>query len=182
MTRVCVFCGSRDGASPAHRAAATATGQALAARGLDLVYGGSASGLMGAVADAVLEGGRAAIGVIPVRLAARQEFAHPRLTEVHHTASMAERKHLMFEKADAFLTLPGGFGTLDELFEALTATQLGLHRKPVGLLDVDGYFAPLLTWIERGLRDGFVPPHLAGALVVERDPHALVERLLRAGR
>lgn len=177
IQRVCVFCGSKLGASPVFREAATALGRALAGRGLGLVYGGAAQGLMGAVADAVLDGGGEAIGVIPHGLA-RQEFAHPRLTKAHFVGSMHERKALMESLSDAFIALPGGFGTMDELFEALTWAQLGLHDKPLGLVDTDGYYAPLVTWIRGALTQGFVPQAMEAALVVDPEPAALLDRLL----
>ncbi|MFZ5440982.1 MAG: TIGR00730 family Rossman fold protein [Myxococcota bacterium] len=177
LQRVCVFCGSKNGDSPRFREAATAMGTALAARGLDLVYGGAQHGLMGAVADAVLAGGRQIIGVVPRGLA-RDEFAHPELTEHLIVDSMPARKTLMGERADAFVALPGGFGTMDELFEVLTDRQLGLHRKPVGLLDVDGYYQPLLTWLAGGLQRGFIPGSMKDVLVVRDDANALVEALL----
>lgn len=177
MRRVCVFCGSKPGASPAFREAATGLGRALAGRGLGLVYGGAAHGLMGAVADAVLDGGGEAIGVIPHGLA-RHEFAHPRLTQVHFVGSMHERKALMESLCDGFIALAGGFGTLDELFEALTWAQLGLHDKPVGLVDTDGYYRPLVAWLDGALAQGFVPKAFERALVVDAEPAALLERLL----
>lgn len=178
MRRVCVFCGSRAGDSPRFREAASALGAALASRGLDLVYGGAQHGLMGAVADAVLAGGRQIIGVVPRGLA-REEFAHPELSEHLVVDTMAHRKALMAEKSDAFVVLPGGFGTMDELFEMLTGAQLKLHHKPIGLLDVDGYYAPLLEWIARGVQRGFIPGALKDELVVRDDANALVEALLR---
>ncbi|MEW6434590.1 MAG: TIGR00730 family Rossman fold protein [Myxococcota bacterium] len=174
---VCVFCGSKPGASPVFREAATALGQALARKGLGLVYGGAGQGLMGTVADAVLDGGGEAIGVIPHGLA-RQEFAHPRLTRAHFVDSMHERKALMESLSDAFIAMPGGFGTMDELFEALTWAQLGLHSKPIGLLDTAGYYAPLVAWIRAALAQGFVPQAMETALVVDPGPAALVDRLL----
>lgn len=178
LERVCVFCGSKNGDSPRFRQAATAFGAALAQRGLDLVYGGAQHGLMGAVADAVLAGGRKIIGVVPRGLA-REEFAHPELSEHLLVDSMPARKTLMAERADAFVALPGGFGTMDELFEVLTDRQLGLHHKPIGLLDVDGYYAPLLRWIDGGLQRGFIPGALKAELVVHDDPQALLDGLLR---
>lgn len=132
---------------------------------------------MGTVADVVLDGGGEAIGVIPHGLA-RQEFAHPRLTKAHFVGSMHERKALMESLSDAFIAMPGGFGTMDELFEALTWAQLGLHAKPIGLLDTDGYYAPLVTWIRGALAQGFVPQAMETALVVDPRPDALVDRLL----
>ncbi len=178
IRRVAVYCGSKTGNRPVYAEAARALGSALASRGLGLVYGGAAHGLMGSVADAVLEGGLTAVGVIPQGLA-RQEFAHPRLTEVHFVESMHQRKALMIDLADAFVALPGGFGTMDELFEVLTWAQVGLHAKPIGLLNVDGFYDPLLEWVRVSLREGFVPPVLSGVLVAERDPNALVDQLLQ---
>ncbi len=177
MQRLCVFCGSRDGAGTLYREVAFSAGQAIAAAGLDLVYGGAQNGLMGALADGVLSGGRAIVGVIPHGLA-RQEFAHPRLTDVHHVGSMHERKALMERLSDAFLALPGGFGTMDELFEALSWAQLGLHRKPVGLLDVGGFYAPLVAWVRAATQAGFVAPEHAEVLVVDDEPARLVRRLV----
>jgi uncharacterized protein (TIGR00730 family) len=174
---LCVFCGSKVGASPVFREAASALGTAMAKQGLALVYGGAGQGLMGAVADAVLDGGGQAIGVIPHGLA-RQEFAHPRLTKAHFVGSMHERKALMESLSDGFIALPGGFGTMDELFETLTWAQLGLHAKPIGLVDTDGYYAPLVAWIRTALQQGFVPSALEHALVVDPQPAALLDRLL----
>jgi uncharacterized protein (TIGR00730 family) len=151
VKNVCVFCGSKNGDSPLFREAASQFGAALAANGLDLVYGGAHHGLMGAVADAVLAGGRQIIGVVPRGLA-RQEFAHPELSEHHVVDTMYERKALMAERADAFVALPGGFGTMDELFDMLTGAQIGLHHKPIGLLDVDGYYSAMLEWIRHALQ------------------------------
>jgi hypothetical protein len=183
MRHLCVFCGSKDGVRPVYRQAAHQTGLAIARAGLGLVYGGAASGLMGAVADGVLEGGQGAVGVIPrgLRGLTLQEFAHPRLTTTHVVGSMHERKALMHELSDGFLALPGGFGTLDELFETLTWSQLGMHAKPIGLLDVEGYFGPLMALVRRGLDEGFVPRALEHTLIVDPDPVALVRRVRAAG-
>ncbi len=177
IKRLAVFCGSKLGARPVYAQAATGLGSAMAARGIGLVYGGAANGLMGAIADAVLAGGQSAVGVIPRGLA-RQEFAHPRLTESHVVESMHERKAMMSDLSDGYLAMPGGFGTMDELFEALTWAQVGLHAKPIGLLNTEGYYDALLTWVQRGLDEGFVPSALSTALVVEKEPAALIERLL----
>src|SRR5712691_9028397 len=143
VRRVCVFAGASSGRSPAYAEAARAVGTALAGRGLGLVYGGGRLGLMGAVADAALAGGGAGIGVIPQELVDR-ELAHGGLTELHVVGSLHERKALMADLADGFVALPGGFGTLDELLEQLTWSQLGLHAKPIGLLDVEEYWRPLV--------------------------------------
>lgn len=176
MKRVCVFLGSRDGALPAFRDAARGLGQALAAGGFELVYGGASVGLMGALADAALEGGARVTGVIPRSLVDR-EFLHPGLSAAHVVETMAERKALMVSLADAFVALPGGFGTLDELFEVLTLAQLHLHDKPIGLLDVDGFYAPLVAWVQQALDRGFIPPALRHTLRVASTPQALLAAL-----
>lgn len=181
LARVCVFCGSKEGRSPRYGAAATAFGRALAAQGLDLVYGGAQGGLMGRVASAVLEGGRHVIGVVPRGLA-RLEFAHPGLSEHHLVEDLSVRKALMAEKADAFVALPGGFGTMDELFEMLTAAQVGLHQKPIGLLNTDDFYTPLLGWIRHALDEAFISPSPGAALLVEREPEALVAALKATSR
>lgn len=177
MRRVCVYCGSKTGDDPLYLDAARRFGAALAAHGLDLVYGGAQHGLMGAVADGVIDGGRHVIGVIPRGLA-RQEFAHARVQEHHFVDTMYERKALMAEKADAFVALPGGFGTMDELFDMLTGAQIGLHQKPIGLLDTAGYYQPLVAWVSQAFARGFIPPVLEKILVVRQDPEALVAALL----
>jgi uncharacterized protein (TIGR00730 family) len=193
---VTVFCGSRDGARPSYRAAAFAFGAALARRRLDLVYGGAKNGLMGAVADGALAGGARVIGVIPAwfeRPEAREgrqrasgdaqvvtEFAHPRLSERIDVQSMHARKAVMAERGDAFVALPGGFGTMDELFEALTWRQLAMHDRPLGLLDVDGYFSPLVAFLDAAVREGFAPSDARQALAVEGEPDALLARLEEA--
>jgi uncharacterized protein (TIGR00730 family) len=174
--RVCVFCGSASGVDPVFAAAARSFGRLLAARGTALVYGGGHVGLMGVLADAVLVAGGNVIGVIPERLAAR-ELAHHGLTELHVVPSMHERKAKMASLADAFVALPGGLGTLDELFEIWTWAQLGFHAKPIGLLDVAGFFAPLLELTRHMVDQGFVrAPQLELALT-DRDGAALLSRL-----
>jgi uncharacterized protein (TIGR00730 family) len=174
--RICVFCGSSPGVRPAYLAAACELGEVLAARGIGLVYGGASVGLMGELADAVLAGGGEAIGVIPGRLV-DCELAHGRLTELHVVETMHERKALMAELSDAFVVLPGGAGTLDEFFEALTWRQLGLHSKPLALLDVGGFFEPLLRLADHLVAEGFVLAEFRALLLVERDPATLLERL-----
>jgi len=176
VKRVAVYCGSRDGARPEYRQQARALGRALADAGLGMVYGGAQVGMMGAVADGVLDGGAEVVGVLPKGLA-RAEFAHERLTRLEYVDTMGQRKDRMAELADGFIALPGGFGTLDELFEVLTQLQIGLHRKPVGLLDTRGYWGPLVAQIELCVREGFVPEQLATALVVDADPVTLVAKL-----
>jgi uncharacterized protein (TIGR00730 family) len=175
MDRIGVFCGSSPGLRPAYADAARALGRTLAERRLGLVYGGSAIGLMGLLADAVLDGGGEVIGVIPQALLDR-EIGHRGLTELHVVASMHERKAKMAELADAFVALPGGMGTLEELTEVLTWAQLGLHAKPCGLLDVGGYFAPLVAFFDHAVEEGFLRREHRAMLVVEREANALLER------
>ncbi len=177
MARLCVFSGSRAGSRPEYAAAATALGGAVARRGWGIVYGGTHTGLMGAVADGALAAGGEVIGVIPgaaQRLS--RERAHEGLTRLYVVGSMHERKAKMHELADAFVALPGGFGTMDEMFEAITWLQLGIHDKPLGFLDVSGYWQPLARWIDRSVADAFVDDALSRRLLVEPD----VERLLDA--
>ena len=154
-------------------------GTRLAAEGIGLVSGGGSVGLMGAVADAVLAGGGEAIGVIPEALAAR-EIGHAALTELHVVETMHERKAMMAAHADAFVALPGGLGTLEEIAEALTWSGLGIHAKPCAVLDVDGYYSPLLAWLDQAVDQGFVAASARAGLWVESDPDALVDRLLAA--
>jgi len=156
LRRVCVFCGSSPGRDPRHVEAARELGTELARRGIELVTGGGGTGMMGAVADAVLAAGGRVQGVIP-RLLVQREVAHRALTRLHLVDTMHERKALMAELSDAFVALPGGLGTLDELFEALTWAQLGIHTKPIGVLDVAGYFGPLRALIEHAIEGGFIP-------------------------
>lgn len=155
LRRVCVFCGSRPGAHDHYMEDARRLGEALAKGGLGLVYGGARVGLMGAAADAALAAGGEVIGVLP-RALMRAELAHPGLSALHIVGSMHERKALMAELADGFIALPGGFGTLDELFEILTWAQLGIHHKPVVLLNFGGFYDPLLEFIAHMQRQGFV--------------------------
>lgn len=176
MRRLCVFCGSSTGARPGYAAAALALAEVLARRGVGLVYGGGAIGLMGVLADAVLAGGGEVIGVIPRPLASK-EIVHRNLSRLHVVESMHERKAVMAANADGFAALPGGLGTLEELLEMLTWTQLGVHAKPVGALDVDGYWSGLRRQLRDGVEAGFVAPENAEALVVDDDPARLLDRL-----
>jgi uncharacterized protein (TIGR00730 family) len=155
LKRICVFCGSSVGSRPVYAAAARELGRTLAKRGLGIVFGGGKVGLMGVLADAALGAGGKAIGVIPEALVAR-EIAHNGLTELRVVRSMHERKTLMADLADAFIALPGGYGTFEEFFEAVTWTQLGIHRKPCGLLNVEGYYNALLALLDRAVADGFI--------------------------
>lgn len=181
LRRVCVYCGSRPGRRPSYADAARQLGALLADAGIGLVTGGGRVGLMGVVADAVLEAGGEAIGVIPQALLDR-EVGHEGLTELHVVRSMHERKAAMAELADAFVALPGGLGTLEEISEALTWAQLGIHAKPCGLLDVDGYYAPLARFLDHTVDEGFVLAERRAALVVAAEPAALLDGLRqRAG-
>jgi uncharacterized protein (TIGR00730 family) len=176
MDAVCVFCGSRDGNDPAYVAAARETGAAIARRGWKLVYGGGHVGLMGALADAALAAGGEVIGVMPRALLTR-EVAHPGITRLHLVTSMHRRKALMSSLSDAFLTLPGGYGTLEEFFETLTWAQLGLHTKPCALLDVAGYWDPLLAMVDNTIVEGFVPEEHRRLILTSHDPDALLDRM-----
>jgi len=153
--RICVFCGSSAGENPAYAAVARELGRTLADRGIGVVFGGGKVGLMGVLADAALAAGGEVIGVIPDALVAR-EIAHTGLSKLHVVRSMHERKTLMADLASAFIALPGGYGTFEEFFEAVTWTQLGIHHKPCGLLNIDGYYDPLLALIEHAVSDGFI--------------------------
>jgi uncharacterized protein (TIGR00730 family) len=175
VKRLCVFCASSDGRRPEYADAARAMARALLDRGIGLVYGGGSVGLMGVVADAVLAGGGEVIGVLPRGLA-RKEYAHPGLTELHLVGSMHERKALMASLADGFVALPGGLGTLEEILEVFTWAQLGIHQKPVGLVDVDGYWTGLLTLLRHAVQEGFVRAEYAALLLVEPTPAALLDR------
>ncbi len=174
MRRIAVFCGATTGRDPGHLAAARHLGAVLAARGIGAVTGGGRVGLMGAVADAVLAGGGEVVGVIPRRLVDR-ELAHPGLTELVVVDTLAERKATMVDLSDGFVALPGGIGTLDELAEVLSWAQLGLHAKPTGLLDVGGYWRPLLAWLDASVAEGYVTPAHRDAIVVGEDPAALLD-------
>jgi uncharacterized protein (TIGR00730 family) len=174
MRRICVFAGSYRGSRAEYRQAARDLGRELLARGVGLVYGGASVGLMGVVADTVLEGGGEVTGVIPGALF-EGEVAHPNLTMLHEVGSMHERKALMADLSDGIIALPGGFGTFDELFEITTWAQLGLHRKPVGLLNVADYFSLLLSMISHAVREGFITHQHEHILLHEHSPAALLD-------
>ena len=174
---VCVFCGSSTGANPVYADAARGLGAALAARGLALVYGAGNVGLMGVLADAALAAGGQVIGVIPRSLVQR-ELAHQGMTELHVVETMHQRKALMADRADAFVAIPGGYGTLDELFEILTWAQLGIHNKPIGLLNVNGFFDPLLTWVRHAAAEGFLRQKHLALLNVEAEVEPLLDAVL----
>lgn len=173
---VCVFCGSNAGNDPRFAEAAREFGALLAKEGIALVYGGGHVGLMGVVADAVLANGGKAIGVIPRALWDR-EVGHRNLTEIHIVETMHERKAKMSSLADAFVALPGGLGTLEEIFEVWTWAQLGIHHKPVGFLDVEGFYSLLLEFLDRAVDAGFVRPQFRSIAIVDEDPAALLRSL-----
>jgi uncharacterized protein (TIGR00730 family) len=173
---IAVFCGSSTGGPGGYAAAAREVGRELGRRGLELVYGGGRVGLMGVVADACLQAGGRVTGVIPQALADR-EVAHLHLSTLHVVASMHERKALMAQLSDAFLALPGGYGTWDELFEALTWTQLGIQHKPCGLLNVAGYYDPMIAMIDRAFADGFIRPEYRGLLLHDSGVSRLLDGL-----
>lgn len=176
MKRVCVFCGSSRGARSVYEEAAQQLGQALAKRGVGLVYGGGHLGLMGALADATMAAGGEVIGVIPQALVAK-ELAHNGVADMRIVGSMHERKALMADLSDAFITLPGGFGTLEEFFEVLSWAQLGLHGKPCGILNVAGFYDTLLAVFDQVVAEAFVRPAHRSLVLVESDPQSLLERL-----
>jgi len=176
LRRICVFCGSSFGSRPAYREAAETVGRLLGRRGIELVYGGSNVGLMGVMADACLEGGGRVIGVIPQALVDK-EVAHLGLTELRVVNSMHERKFLMADLSDAFLALPGGYGTWDEFCEVLTWSQLGIQRKACGLLNVNGYYDAFLEFADRAVAEGFLRDVHRGLLLSDNDPARLLDRL-----
>ena len=175
MKRICVFCGSSPGARPEYRTAAINLGDALVARGIGLVYGGANVGLMGVIAESVQRGGGEVIGVIPQSMV-KKELAFTGLSDLRIVGSMHERKAVMADLADGFIAMPGGLGTLEEFFEVLTWTQLGIHRKPSGILNVEGYFDTLLAFLDYSVAERFVKEVYRSMLIVDRDPAHLLDR------
>ena len=173
MNSVCVFCGSSFGINPAYNEAAHAMGTLLATQGLTLVYGGAKVGLMGTVADAALQAGGQVIGVLP-RALQEKELAHEGLSELHIVDSMHERKALMAEKSEAFVTLPGGAGTLEELFEVWTWGQLGFHMKPCGFLNTNGFYDKLLTFLDYQTQEGFMKQEMRSMVLAAETPEGLL--------
>lgn len=176
MKRICVFCGSSPGVRPEYADAARGMGRALAERGIGLVYGGGRVGLMGIVADTVMQNGGEAVGVIPEALL-RREVGHAALTELHVVASMHERKAMMADLSDGFIALPGGYGTFEEFCEVITWSQLGIHPKPCGLLNARRYYDPLLAMFDHGVAEGFIRPQHRALVLEESDPGRLIERM-----
>jgi cytokinin riboside 5'-monophosphate phosphoribohydrolase len=178
LRSICVFCGSSTGSKDVYRLAAEQLGRELVGRGLRLVYGAGSVGLMGVLARTVHDRGGEVLGIIPEPLTSR-EASGDTLGETIIVQTMHERKALMVQESDAFIAMPGGFGTMDELFEAITWGQLGIHRKPLGLLNVNGYFDPILQWVDMAVKEGFVRPQHRQLFVINDDPSALLERLAR---
>lgn len=176
ISSICVFCGSRHGSNPAYAEDARELGHLMAERGIRLVYGGGRVGLMGEIADAVMAAGGEVIGVIPTLLVDK-EVEHRGLTQLHEVGSMHERKAMMEQLSDAFVVLPGGYGTLDEACEILTWSQLGLHRKPIGVVNTAGYYDRLSVFLDHALDQDFVSERSRGLLAVEATPAALLDRL-----
>ncbi len=175
IRRICVYCGSSPGKNPAYALAAAHLAEEMRRRDIGLVYGGAAVGVMGAVANAMLGAGGEAIGIIPKSLAVK-ELAHDNLTELHVVASMHERKAMMAELADGFIALPGGWGTLEEIFEILTWAQLGFHDKPCGLLNIDGYYDGLIGFLENSFEQEFVNQLFRPMLMTAEDPSSLLSQ------
>ncbi|MBB3258742.1 hypothetical protein F4827_003611 [Paraburkholderia bannensis] len=178
MKAVCVYCGSSSGAKPVYNEAAQAFGRALVQADLGLVYGGGKVGLMGVIADTVMAEGGRAIGVIP-ELLLDKEVGHNGLTELHVVPDMHHRKKMMADLSDGFVALPGGAGTLEELFEVFTWAQLGYHHKPVGILNIDGFYDPLITLFEHTVSEGFMRQAYLDMLQIDSDPAALIGKLQR---
>ena len=176
LNSLCVFCGSSTGASPAYRIAAERLGAEIARRHIRLVYGGGRVGLMGVVADAALAAGGEVLGIIPQALQDR-EIGHSGLTELRITSSMHERKAAMEDASDGFIALPGGFGTFDELCEIVTWAQLGIHRKPIGILDVNGFYTRLGAFLDSVMEEGFIRAEHRALLIEDDDPAALIDRM-----
>ncbi|XP_023538228.1 cytokinin riboside 5'-monophosphate phosphoribohydrolase LOG1-like [Cucurbita pepo subsp. pepo] len=174
--RICVFCGSSAGKNPSYQTAAIELGKELVERNIDLVYGGGSIGLMGLVSQAVYDGGRHVLGVIPKSLMPR-EITGETIGEVRAVSGMHQRKAEMARHADAFIALPGGYGTLEELLEVITWAQLGIHEKPVGLLNVDGYYNSLLSFIDKAVDEGFVSPAARSIIVAAQTAHELISKL-----
>lgn len=181
LKTICVFCGSSYGNQPIYRETALRLGQVMVQQGIDLVYGGGGVGLMGVIARTIVEGGGQVTGILPTALMSKELPVAQSLEQDHGklilVETMHERKAMMARLADAYIAMPGGYGTLDELFEAVTWNQLGVQRKAIGLLNIAGYFDPLLAWVARAVADGFVSEQYRDLLVVEAEPAALLTRL-----
>lgn len=176
LKAICVYCGSRTPTNPNHLDTAKALGHLLAEQNITLVYGGGGTGMMGAVADAQLAAGGKALGIIPAGLASKEK-AHRSLTEMLIVETMHQRKSLMAKKSDGFIAMPGGLGTLEELCEVTTWAQLGIHQKPVGILNADGFFDGFLQFLDTAVDAGFLPENHRGLLLVDDNPQGLLEKM-----
>ncbi len=176
LNAICVYCGSRPGTDPAFQTAAASVGNQLARRDIELVYGGSSQGMMGAVADAALDTDGRVVGILPGGLASREKV-HSDVTELHVVDSMHERKAMMERRSDGFIALPGGLGTLEELCEVTTWAQLGIHQKPIGVLNVNGYFDDILAFLDHAVDHQFVSGEHRQLLIVDDDPARLLDRM-----
>lgn len=176
MTSVCIFCGSKSGLRPEYTEAARALGSLFVRRNIAMVYGGAVNGLMGVIADTMMREGGTVIGVIPTLIAER-ELAHKGISQLHVVSSMSERKTKMLELSDAFITLPGGVGTMDEMFEVLAFTHLGVNERKVGVLNIRGFYDDMLKFVDHSVAEGFVPPHVKAQIVVETEPAALLDSM-----
>lgn len=176
LRRLSVFCGSRSGADDRYAETTARFGRLLAAEQIELIFGGGSVGLMGVLADAVLSAGGKVIGVLPEMLATK-ELQHPGVTEMHLVPDMHRRKALMAEQADAFVALPGGYGTFEEFFEVVTWAQLGIHRKNIGLLNIAGYFDPLIRFLDHAVQEGFIKEKHRQLIVVAEEPEDMLQRL-----
>ncbi|PYZ99045.1 TIGR00730 family Rossman fold protein [Alteribacter lacisalsi] len=177
MKRCAVFCGSRAGRHPEYTNSARVLGKALAERNIELVYGGASVGIMAAVADGVLENGGRVIGILPEFLGSR-EIAHQKLTELHIVKTMRERKQMISDLSDGFIAMPGGIGTMEEYFEMLTQEVLGQHKGKNGLLNINGYYSPLVSFFDHMKEQGFLDDEVRRKIVVEEDPVLMIERLM----
>lgn len=176
MNHLCVFCGSKAGKRQNYTTIARALGTEMARRGIGLVYGGGSVGLMGVIADAILDADGKAVGVIPTNLIAK-EIEHQRLTDLRIVNSMQERKAMMVDLADGFVAMPGGFGTYDEFCEVVTLAQLGLHSKPCAILNLDGFYDPLIAMFDHATAEGFIRPDHRAMLIVASDPAVVLDRM-----
>lgn len=181
MKKICVFAGSNPGANPEFEQSAVHLGRVLAEQNIELVYGGSKIGLMGSIADSVLKSGGKVTGVMPKNLFKR-EIIHPLVTEFHETETMHERKALMSELADGYIALPGGIGTFEELFEVMCWAQIGIHKKPIGALNVLNYYDPVSELIKKAATAGFMPQANVDLLIIEKQPEMLLEKMLNQNK
>lgn len=176
MKSVCIFCGSKNGIRKEYAEKARLLGELLVKNNIAMIYGGATNGIMGIIADIMMHHGGNVVGVIPTLIADR-ELAHKNISQLHVVASMSERKTKMIEFADAFITLPGGVGTMDEMFEVLAFTHLGVNEKLVGVLNVNGYYTKMLEFVDHSVAEGFVPAHVRELIVVDEDPKQLLTKM-----